>query len=113
MREAMALNPTTRLLYVVDQGAPYTVSVIDTTSDAIVARIPLNEARNHFGVAVNPVTNRIYVVSSDSVEVIDGNTNSLIASFVVSSPGGDGAVAVNPGTNRIYVTNSASDTLTA
>ena len=108
----VALNPTTRLLYVVDQGAPYTVSVIDTTSDAIVARIPLNEARNHFGVAVNPVTNRIYVVSSDSVEVIDGNTNSLIASFVVSSPGGDSAVAVNPGTNRIYVTNSAGGTLT-
>ncbi len=54
--------------------------------------------------AVNPVTNKIYVVNnySDSVTVIDGATNSTAT---VSAGRGPYAVAVNPVTNKVYVAN--------
>ncbi len=55
-------------------------------------------------VAVNPVTNKIYVANSGSnnVTVIDGATNSTTT---VSAGTGPRAVAVNPVTNKIYVAN--------
>ena len=55
--------------------------------------------------AVNPVTNKIYVANydSDNVTVIDGATNDTTtgARRVVRPC----AVAVNPVTNKIYVAN--------
>jgi YVTN family beta-propeller protein len=108
----VALNPVTKLLYVVDGGGNHNVSVIDTKTDAIVGHIVLSDTHNYFGAAVNPVTNRIYVAGSDSVEVIDGNTNSLLGSLVVGPHGFPNAIAVNPRTNLIYATNLVSGTLT-
>jgi len=62
-------------------------------------------------VAVNPVTNQIYVatVGNDKVTVFDGVTHQAR-----QVPAGDGpwAVAVNPVTNKIYVTNHSSDDVT-
>jgi YVTN family beta-propeller protein len=62
-------------------------------------------------VAVNPVTNKVYVANSGSsnVTVIDGATNDTATVTVGSHPG---AVAVNPVTNRIYVANNNSNNLT-
>ncbi len=64
-------------------------------------------------VAVNPVSNRIYVVNqnSNSVTVIDGASNSIIANVGVgASPY---AVAINAVTNKIYIANhSANGTVT-
>jgi YVTN family beta-propeller protein len=57
------------------------------------------------GVAVNPVTNKIYVPMGgpNGVAVIDGATNSVTwTASVLWEPT---AVAVNPVTNRIYVAN--------
>ena len=61
--------------------------------------------------AVNPVTNKIYVAnySSNNITVIDGATN---ATTTVSSGNGPVAVAVNPVTNKIYVANYCSDNVT-
>src|SRR5437016_2377507 len=55
-------------------------------------------------VAVNPVTNKIYVANANgsSVTVIDGATNTTATVAVGASPI---AVAVNPVTNKIYVAN--------
>ena len=56
-------------------------------------------------VAVNPVTNKIYVAnrrSGNNVTVIDGATN---ATTTVPSGTHPEAVAVNPVTNKIYVAN--------
>jgi YVTN family beta-propeller protein len=55
-------------------------------------------------VAVNPVTNRVYVAnnSTDSVTVIDGATNAATTVAVGSQPY---AIAVNPVTNKVYVSN--------
>ena len=63
-----------------------------------------------YGVAVNPVTDMIYVTNYDSntTSVIDGKTNNVIHTLPVGDyPTG---VAVNPDTNMIYVANSFSNT---
>ena len=62
-------------------------------------------------VAVNPVTNKIYVTCSGSanVMVIDGSTNDTATVTVGTDPR---AVAVNPVTNKVYVANYGSGTVT-
>jgi len=62
-------------------------------------------------VAVNPATNKIYVVNQqgNSVTVIDGVTNSTRN---VPTGLGPNAVAVNSVTNKIYVANANSATVT-
>ncbi len=61
--------------------------------------------------AINPVTNKIYVVDegSNAVVVIDGATNLLTSVPVGNYPV---AVAVNTATNKIYVANADSNTAT-
>ncbi|MFM7293962.1 MAG: YncE family protein, partial [Burkholderiales bacterium] len=62
-------------------------------------------------VAVNPVTNKIYVANngSNNVTVIDGATNTTTTVAVGTTPW---AVAVNPVTNKIYVANYDSANVT-
>src|ERR1035441_2847018 len=63
-------------------------------------------------IAVNPVTNTIYVANLDSntVTVINGATNTATAT--VSTGTFPYAVAVDPVTNTIYVANLDSNTVT-
>src|SRR6266571_796471 len=60
-----------------------------------------------FAVAVNPVTNKIYVANyaSANVTVIEGATDSTTTATVGTGPI---ALAVNPVTNKIYVANQGS-----
>jgi YVTN family beta-propeller protein len=63
------------------------------------------------GVAVNPVTKKIYATNefSNSLSVISGISNSLEGTITVGDfPYG---VAVNPFDSRVYVTNRGSDTV--
>ena len=62
-------------------------------------------------VAINPVTNKIYVANQGSVNVtvIDGATNSTTTVAAGSNPR---AVAINPVTNKIYVANESSNDVT-
>ncbi|MGB6429427.1 MAG: Ig-like domain repeat protein [Candidatus Acidiferrales bacterium] len=64
-----------------------------------------------YAVAVNPVTNKIYVANQNagSVTVIDGATNNIVSVSTGSSPD---AIAVDPVTNQIYVANLGSGTVT-
>jgi YVTN family beta-propeller protein len=77
--------------------------------DTLLPSIPAGN--NPFAVAVNPVTNKIYVTNrdSDNVMVIDGATN---ATTNVSAGDDPIAVAVNPVTNKVYVANKLSNTVT-
>jgi YVTN family beta-propeller protein len=61
-------------------------------------------------VAVNPSTNRIYVVdsSANALDVIDGATNGVVQVPVGRDPR---SLAVNASTNRIYVSNAGDGTL--
>ena len=63
-------------------------------------------------VAVNPVTNKIYVANGDSgnVTVIDGASNAVDATVAAGT--GPRTVAVNPVTNKVYVANKNTDTVT-
>ena len=57
------------------------------------------------GIAVNPTTNKIYVItdSSNIVYVLDANKNQVTSSFKISMK--PSSIAVNPTTNKIYITN--------
>jgi YVTN family beta-propeller protein len=94
--EAVAVDPLTSRLYAADpfQGLLY---VIDTKTFATVATITLPYART---VAVNALTNRIYVSNSFYVFVIDGSTNQTLT--LISLDGAHG-LAINPMTNRIFI----------
>jgi YVTN family beta-propeller protein len=123
----VALNPTTDRIYVANfSWGSGSVSVIDATTNTEIdtdgnpvngiTRIPVG-ARPHL-VAVNTITNRIYVANwgNDDVSVIDGASNTEIdtdgnpANGITRIPVGsrpNGADA-NPTTNRVYIGNAAS-----
>jgi YVTN family beta-propeller protein len=58
-------------------------------------------------VAVNPVTNKVYIADTGTgtVTVLDGVTG---ATSTINTGGTPNAIAVNPVTNKIYVTNTAN-----
>ena len=62
-------------------------------------------------VAVNPVTNKIYVanVGGKNVTVIDGATNFTTTVNAGTQPS---SIGVNPVTNKIYVANAISNNVT-
>ena len=65
---------------------------------------------NPYSLAVNSVTNKVYVANANgnSVTVIDGSSESTATVTVGTSPD---ALAVNPVTNKIYVANHLSGTV--
>ncbi len=66
---------------------------------------------NPHAVAMNPVTNKIYIAnySSNNVTVIDGATNSTTTVSAGTNPS---AVAVDTVSNKIYVANNGSANVT-
>jgi YVTN family beta-propeller protein len=104
--KGVAVNPNTNHIYVANYGSD-SVSVIDGTSNTVVATVAVGI--DPWAVAVNPNTNLVYVANegSDNVSVIDGANNTVVATVALGTdprarPRG---VAVNPSTNRIYVAN--------
>lgn len=82
---------------------------VTVTQSAPVVTIPVGT--NPVAVAVNSVTNRIYVANANSnnVTVIDGDTNATTTVDVGTYPV---AIAVNAITNRVYVVNFFSNSTT-
>ena len=103
------MNPVTNQVYFNDVSSPHNAvtvlnGVTNGTSTISTGNIPE-------GVAVNPLTNKIYVANSGSgtVTVIDGATNTTTTVTAGATPY---AIAVNPVTNKIYVANQADTTVT-
>src|SRR4030095_19750 len=71
----------------------------------ITATINIAVGSTPAALAVNPVTNKVYVASGP-ITVIDGATNAIAS---VNSDGFPVAVAVNPVTNKIYFADKASN----
>lgn len=73
-----------------------------------VTNVPTGSAP--FAIAMNPVTDKIYVVNREgnSVTVIDGATR---ATATISGGARPEAVAVNTATNKIYVANAGDSTV--
>jgi len=84
------------------------VTVINGASSATTT---INAGSAPFALAVNPVTNRIYVANygGSSITVINGANN---ATTTVSAGSNPDAVAVNPVTNKIYIANYNSGNVT-
>ena len=100
----VAVDATSNKIYVANSGRN-NISVIDGSSNTVVATVTDPNAIAPVAVAVNTTTNTIYVVNSQSnnLSVIDGATNSVTATIPVgTSPSG---VAVDSQTNFIYVAN--------
>ena len=78
------------------------VSVIDTTTDAVIATIPPSSGN---GIAVNAAGTRVDVAKEllNSVSVIETATNAIIAEVVVAGPSSITGVAVNPAGTRVYI----------
>jgi len=103
----VAVNATTGKIYVANTGSN-NISVIDGTTNSVVATITDPNAIGPAAVAVNATTNTIYAANSQSnnVTVIDGATNAVTATIPVgTSPSG---VDVDSQTNYIYVANAGN-----
>jgi YVTN family beta-propeller protein len=106
----LAVNSVTNKIYVANYcgtsetcngSGPDTVTVIDGTT---LSTTTVTVGYGPQGIAINSVTNKIYVANTNgnNVTVIDGATLSTATVAVGNLPG---AVAVNPVTNKIYVLN--------
>ena len=103
--EWQVVNPATNRLYV-SHSTSGDVRAIDTSSASDHSpTVGILVAGRPTYIALNTVTNKVYVLSDDSrgpIVAIDGATN---ASQRIATPGHSGvpmAIAVNPSTNRVY-----------
>ena len=100
------LKPNANKIYVTNSGDD-TVSVIDASTNTVVATIDVGTTP--FDIAFNPNTKLVYVINqgSDSISVINGDTNTVVDTISV----GDSpiAIAINPDTNTLYLVNDALD----
>ena len=90
-----------------------TLNVIDTTTNAIVAAIPVGQGCycvGPDGVAVHPDGTRVYVTNEleNTVTVVDALSNTVVTAVPVGA--GPSAVAVHPNGNRVYVVNGTNPT---
>jgi YVTN family beta-propeller protein len=109
----IAVNPATNRIYVSSYGfepgasccipgSTGGVTVIDGATNGTTT-IGVDVIRNPVGLAVNPITNTIYVTQGArfyGVGVIDGETNAI---RFLSSDWAQGSMVVNPVTNTLYV----------
>ena len=121
----VAVNSVTNKTYVANIAcdinnlpcpSPGTVTVIDGATNSTTT---LNVGVHPYAVAVNPVTNKIYVANNcgndlncrslSTVTVIDGATNNTVTVNAGAFPY---ALAVNSATNKIYVANICGGDLT-
>lgn len=106
----VAVNPNTDTVYVVHGGESGSLSVIDGSSLNLIATVPIAGTNDGASVAVNTVTDRIYVTGvAAGVTVISGANNAVLATIAVESE--PTAVAVNSQTNTIYVADGASNSV--
>ncbi len=136
----LAVNPATNRLYSIgshtstaDPWSPELATNFFEVLDAATGQLVFNRTLEYGsgGIAVNPVTNRVYYSNSayytvepptddnpwpsivsepwHTVSVVDGATNNIIADINVGS--GPGPIAINAVTNKVYVGNISDGTV--
>jgi YVTN family beta-propeller protein len=116
---AVAVNPVTNKIYIVNTNVDFTNSNNDINNGGHTGSVTVIDGADNSNatvdagilpcaIAVNPVTNKIYVANRDSntVTVIDAATNQSATVAVGLNPI---TLAVNPATNKIYVVNNSDD----
>ena len=93
--------------YITNSG-DNTVSVINTSTNKVIATIPVDNGPN--ALTVTPDGGNVYVANggSASVSVIDPETNGVIDTISVGS-GPGGGVAAAPDGSKVYVLNGCFD----
>jgi YVTN family beta-propeller protein len=99
---ALAINPVTRRLYVVNYGDE-TLSILDLQTRTTIATLPVGPHPQ--GLAIDSKSNRIYVanVHGNSVTVIDGAKNAVVGVRTAGSY--PYTIAVDQGSGRAYAAN--------
>ncbi|WP_328965660.1 YncE family protein [Streptomyces virginiae] len=96
--------------YVANRGLDR-VSIIGISSDPPALSLDFTEVEGPLGVAVDPVSHRVFVTRPDhnKVSVIDATTHGVIGSIPVGQhPTG---IAIDPQKRRVYVANSGFKTV--
>ena len=114
---AIAVNPTTDMVYVADDTSGDSVTLINGATNAASKIATSATAQGGIGVVVNPVTNTIYVLDiqdggglNGGVTVVNGGTGAVTATIPVG--GSPEQIAINTVTNKIYVLNLNGPTVT-
>lgn len=117
----VAANPLTNKIYVTSSGYRYenggSVAVIDGNTQSVIKTLDLSltagkPAPEPYGVAINTVTNRVYVASgSGKMAVIDGASDQVLYVVDVPNDVGLSAAAVSPLSNNVFVGSAAGNTV--
>ncbi len=115
----IALNATTDKVYVTNRGSVPSiigaVTVIDANTHAVRKTIDLSgidPLAEPGGIAVNPITNRVYVaLASGHLVVVDGTTDEVVRAVFPPTSIGLDAVAVNPSTNHVFASSTTGGLL--
>ncbi len=109
--DRIAIDDTRRRIYVL--AARYISNfnfeiellVYDADTEALITTVSLAKDFTTVlgGLAVNPVTGRVYVSARPGVVIVDGNSNTKVGT--VNSVGG--GIAINRKTNKIYTGNGS------
>jgi YVTN family beta-propeller protein len=101
---AVAIAPDGRRAYVPSFESD-DVSVIDTTTDAVVTTIALPANSDPVGIAISPDGREAYVVESEAaqVAVIDTATDAVSRSIPLAPGSGPRPIAISPDGGRAYV----------
>ncbi len=101
----LAVNPNTQRLYV-SHNLSGDVRAIDLTSTSDhPPNVSIQIAGRPGAIAVNPLTNKVYVLSDDArgpIVAIDGDTNATVPITAAGHMIGPRAIAVNTRTDTIY-----------
>ncbi len=106
----VAYNPTADKVYVAN-SLTNTVSIINASTSAVVATVSAAGVSEPRYIAVNPVTNRVYVSFANGddrrVVVIDGNTDAVLMRIPTYS-GELAGITVDTDRNYVYVVSPAT-----
>ncbi len=123
--DAIAVNTETNKIYIATQfisSASHSgrIFVLDGSTNQTLTSFSdtSSDADQPFAIAINPVTNMIYVAntgggaSGGSVTVINGATDTIVTTMSDGNSLVPQALVVNPLTNIIYVANNSSGNVT-
>ncbi len=107
----IAVNPVTHKVYAASDSASSSVTVLDGATNAATT-VNYQESQP-WAVAVNPVTNLIFIAdnASGTVSVIDGSTNQLDEASPITVGSNPNALVVDATNNLVYVSNSNSSSV--
>jgi len=95
----MVLNPTRNIAYLYNDDK-YKLTVLDLITNKPIAKIGIHAS--WCGLAINPVTDRVYASINNGIGIVAGKTNSLIEEVSLGNMAAY-CIAMNPVTNQLYV----------